>query len=461
MGEVWRAYDTNTDREVALKILGADLRDAAEFAGRFRRESANVARLNNPNIIAVHNYGEIDGKLFIDMALVEGEDLAAIIARGPLPPDRAVQIVGQVARALDFAHGRGLVHRDVKPQNVLVSDNAGDDHVHLIDFGIAHALEDTRITRSGAIIGTPAYMAPERFEGAGDHRSDIYALGCVLYEALTGRRPFPADNLLVAMNFHRNEAPPPPSAERTGLPPGLDAVTARAMAKDPRDRFPTGAEMTRAARAAVETLPVARDETTSVLPLSLSQRITERGSTGGQLRVSLRWRAAAPAAKKGMLGRLMAAAAGDPAGVALDLACLWEFTDGTRGVVQALGGIVAAPHHGTPIIRLTDGHPHGDMLVDLARAGEIRRVLFFALFHTGVPDWAASGVVVTFHPASGPAFEVRLDNAEPGAFTCAVAMLENQGDELVIRREVRFIRGGQADLDRIYGWGMAWRRLPR
>lgn len=286
MGEVWRAVDVRKDREIALKVLGAWLGGDEDFAKRFKREAALVARLNAPNIIPVHDYGEIDGRLFIDMPLVDGIDLSELIGRdGPLPVGRVVDIVGQVANALTAAHRAGLEHRDVKPSNILVSDNGGRDHAYLIDFGISRAADGTRISHSGAVIGTPAYMAPERFAGIGDHRTDVYALGCVLFEALTGRVPYPAGNLLIAMNAHQNTASPLPSALRPDLPTRFDHVVARALAKDPDQRFPTATDLAAALRApapATTAVPVRQTATATRIrgPVDTRPRPVDRVLTG-------------------------------------------------------------------------------------------------------------------------------------------------------------------------------------
>ena len=184
MGEVWRAHDTVTNRTVAIKLLPPHLADDDTFVQRFRREAEAAARLNNPHIIPIHNYGEIDGRLYVDMRLIEGRDLQAVLADGPLEPGRAVRIVEQVAKALHAAHKVGLVHRDVKPSNILVDE---DDFAYLIDFGIARGADETRLTGTGSHDRQLAYMAPERLQaGQVDARSDIYALACVLYECLTG-----------------------------------------------------------------------------------------------------------------------------------------------------------------------------------------------------------------------------------------------------------------------------------
>ena len=184
MGEVWRAHDTVTDRIVALKVLPAHLAQDEMFQQRFRREALVAARLNEPHVVPIHNFGEIDGRLYVDMRLIEGRDLQGLLGAGPLAPARAVTIVEQVAMALHAAHKVGLVHRDIKPSNILVGE---DDFAYLIDFGIARDADQTGLTSTGAMIGTWHYMAPERFRAAPiDPRADIYALACVLYECLTG-----------------------------------------------------------------------------------------------------------------------------------------------------------------------------------------------------------------------------------------------------------------------------------
>jgi serine/threonine protein kinase len=174
MGAVWRAYDTDTDRVVALKVLPPHLAQDSGFSERFRREAHAAARLNNPHIIPIHHYGEIDGRLYVDMRLIEGRDLQTALAAGPIDPARAVRIIEQVAKALHAAHKVGLVHRDVKPSNILLDE---DNFAYLIDFGIARAADDTRLTDTGSVIGSWHYMSPERLQaGQVDARSDIYAL---------------------------------------------------------------------------------------------------------------------------------------------------------------------------------------------------------------------------------------------------------------------------------------------
>ncbi|MGY1808082.1 protein kinase [Blastococcus sp. SYSU D00669] len=251
MGEVWRARDTRRDRLVAIKLLPESLAHDAEFTTRFRRESELAARLREPHVIPIHDYGEIDGRLYIDMRLVDGRDLGDILAEGPLPPERAIALLSQVADALESAHADGLVHRDVKPSNVLVTKN---DFVYVVDFGIARQVGHTRtsLTITGATVGTLDYMAPERFTSAPiDGRVDVYSMACVLAECLTATRPFPGGDLPALLYAHLYADPPRPSELVAGVPPALDAVIAKGMAKRPEDRYASPCEFIGAAREAV------------------------------------------------------------------------------------------------------------------------------------------------------------------------------------------------------------------
>ncbi|MGH3898427.1 MAG: serine/threonine-protein kinase [Pseudonocardiaceae bacterium] len=253
MGEVYRAFDTVTDRVVALKRLHPHLAADTEFQARFRRESKLAARLREPHVIPIHSFGEIDGRLYIDMRLIDGSDLASLLTEhGALPPARAVTIVAQVAGALDAAHAEDLVHRDVKPSNVLLATTREDDYAYLVDFGIAHATAATKLTPTSITLGTLDYMAPERFlHGSGDHRVDVYSLACLLHESLTGHRPFPGDGLPSQMYAHLNLPPPRPADRRPGIPVGLDQVVARGMAKDPDQRYPSAGALADAAHTAL------------------------------------------------------------------------------------------------------------------------------------------------------------------------------------------------------------------
>jgi len=251
MGRVYRAYDASTDRVVALKVLPPHLAQDDQFQERFRREARIAASLNDPHVVPIHGYGEIDGQLYVDMRLIEGRDLVDYITEngGRLSPERAVAVVEQVAAALDTAHGVGLIHRDIKPKNILVTQ--ARDFVYLIDFGIARAATDTSLTNTGHTMGTVAYMAPERFRGTTDHRADVYSLACVLYECLTGSRPYPGDSIEEQLNAHVNAPPPRASIIAPGVPPAFDAVIARGMAKDVESRYQSAMELAEAARAAL------------------------------------------------------------------------------------------------------------------------------------------------------------------------------------------------------------------
>ncbi|MDN5859561.1 MAG: serine/threonine protein kinase, partial [Pseudonocardia sp.] len=257
MGEVHLAYDRSHQREVAVKLLLESLSSDHEYRARFEREARIAAGLREQHIIPIHRFGEIDNRLYIDMRLVEGEDLGKLLARKRmLPPARAVRIIAQVAAALDAAHRAGLVHRDVKPANVLLAETGSStrDSVYLADFGIARDSAGGTsggFTLTGVAIGTPDYMAPERFTaGTCDHRADVYALGCMLYELLTGQKPFSADGALALAYRHVNDPPPLPSSLRPEVSAALDAVVATSMSKDPAARYGSAGELASAAEAA-------------------------------------------------------------------------------------------------------------------------------------------------------------------------------------------------------------------
>ena len=255
MGEVYRAYDTVRDRMVAVKLLRAEVAVDPGFQEGFRRESRVAARLQEPHVIPVHDFGDIDGVLYIDMRLVEGANLKDVLRTdGPLEPRRAASIITQVAAALDAAHADGLVHRDIKPENVLLTP---DDFAYLVDFGIAHVGGDASMTMTGVLIGSSAYMAPERF---GDDPvgppADIYALTCLLHECLTGRPPFEAGDVRQLMSAHMFVPPPRPSIMRRGIPRAFDGVIARGMAKEPAARFPSAGDLGKAATVAASSPPV-------------------------------------------------------------------------------------------------------------------------------------------------------------------------------------------------------------
>jgi serine/threonine-protein kinase len=251
MGQVFRAYDTETDRVVALKVLPPHMAQDEDFKRRFRREAHAAARLNEAHVVPIHGYGEIDGQLFVDMRLIDGQDLSAVLRAEPagIDQNRAVRIVYQIALALDAAHQAALVHRDVKPSNILITDN---DFAYLIDFGVVRATEEVSLTATGLALGTIAYMAPEQFTtGLVDPRSDVYSLTCVLFQCLVGRQPF-LGGIEQKAAAHAVAPPPRPSLEKAGLAPELDEVILRGMAKNPNDRYQSALAFAEAARAALD-----------------------------------------------------------------------------------------------------------------------------------------------------------------------------------------------------------------
>lgn len=254
MGKVYKAHDTVIDRDVAVKVLPAELAAEPGYRERFRREAYTAARLSEPHIIPIYDTGEFEGQLYLVMPVVDGIDLEGLLKRdGKLSPRRAVAVIEQLAAALDAAHAVGLVHRDVKPSNALLT---GHDFAYLIDFGIAHDAEATKMTRTGMIIGSFAYMAPERFTSdTADARADIYALTCVLYECLTGARPYPGDSVQQQVSGHIAHDPPIPTNLDPTIPVRFDEVIARGMAKDPDLRYGSAHELATAAREALTNAP--------------------------------------------------------------------------------------------------------------------------------------------------------------------------------------------------------------
>ena len=253
MGVVYEAIDEALDRTVALKLIAPELAAEQGFRGRFMTESRIAASLDHPNVVPIYRAGEEDGTLFLAMRFVTGDDLRTLVERdGPLEPARAAAMVAQVAAALAAAHARGLVHRDVKPANVLVT---AEDHCYLTDFGLVKDLAATTgATRTGEVLGTLDYVAPERIQGGETGPwTDVYALGCVLFFALTGRVVFPLEEPERKLWAHLSA--PPPSASVT---PAVDAVLSRALAKAPRQRYESAPALAAALREAVGDAPAVR-----------------------------------------------------------------------------------------------------------------------------------------------------------------------------------------------------------
>jgi serine/threonine protein kinase len=264
MGIVYLARELRLDRDVALKVIRTELASDDRFRARFREESRTAASIEHPRVVTVFGAGERDGLLYVAMRFVPGRDLGKLIsARGALPADEATPLVAQVADGLDAVHKAGLVHRDVKPANVLVGepDLAGyGPTAYLTDFGLAKIAASTSgLTATGEVIGTVDYMAPEQIEGRRvDARTDVYALGCVLFHAVTGEVPFPERESSAKMWAHLNEAPPTPGSG--GGRAALEPVIRRAMAKDPADRYPSAGDLGRAAVAATRGEAVTEEE---------------------------------------------------------------------------------------------------------------------------------------------------------------------------------------------------------
>ncbi|OBA58207.1 protein kinase [Mycobacterium sp. 1100029.7] len=252
MGEVYEAEHTVKEWTVAVKVMTAEFSRDPVFRERMRREARTAGRLQEPHVVPIHDYGEIDGQMFMEMHLIEGIDLDDMLKRfGPLAAPRAVAIITQIASALDAAHAAGVMHRDIKPPNILITR---DDFAYLVDFGIASATTDEKLTQLGTAVGTWKYMAPERFSnGEVTYRADIYALACVLFECLTGTPPYRANTAGELVRAHTTDAIPLASAVRSGIPKAFDSVIARGMAKKPGDRYASAGDLALAAHEALST----------------------------------------------------------------------------------------------------------------------------------------------------------------------------------------------------------------
>ncbi len=324
MSSVYRAHDRLLERHVAIKVLHDQFTADGDHVERFRREARAVAQLSHPNIVTVIDRGEQDDRQFIVFEYIDGENLKSLLEReGPLPEREAIGLALQIARALGFAHGQGLVHRDVKPQNVLLND-AGQAKV--TDFGIARSLDvQGGLTQTGTVMGTSDYIAPEQARGSRvDAQSDVYSLGAVLYELLTGEVPFLGDNFVAVAMQHINQPPPSVRERRPELSPGVDAVIRRAMAKEPRDRFRS------------------MDELCAGLSACLAELDGNGVSAGADTMVVApqrrrRSRAARPPAGRPSVWPLIMLLAG-LAVLAVILAAVFTFTDSSQTIRDAIRG---------------------------------------------------------------------------------------------------------------------------
>jgi serine/threonine-protein kinase len=253
MAIVYRARQVRLDRQVALKVLPPQFTFDPSFVERFEREARLAANLEHANIVPIYDMGQVEHLYYIAMQYVEGETLEAKLREGRLPPDTALKLLRQIAAALDFAHSRGVIHRDIKPSNIMIRP---DGTALLMDFGIARASAGANLTQATAQIGTPHYMAPEQcLSPQVDHRADLYSLGVVLFQMLTGEVPFAADNVTAILYRHQHDPPPPLAQFQVRASPAIEAVVQRAMAKSPAERYASGAEMVEALARAIGSTP--------------------------------------------------------------------------------------------------------------------------------------------------------------------------------------------------------------
>ena len=354
MGAVYLAEHVHLKRRVALKVLPPGLADDPDFRERFIRESQLAASIDHPNVMPVYDADDEDGVLYIAMRYVDGNDLKQILYRDKeLGPERTLDVISQVASGLDAAHARGLVHRDVKPANVMIEAETG--RVFVTDFGIAKLASMTGITRTGSFLGTIEYASPEQFEGkALDRRSDVYSLGCMLFHCLTGRPPYVRDSDVAVMHAHMIDPSPRLADVSPGLPSAVDAVVAKAMAKQPDDRYPTAGDAAIGLRDALgqagETLPIAgpgATSTTAARPMehAVAAAPTEAQPSPRVRRIRRRWLYAA------VLALVLAGA-----GIAAALVATGGGGSGTAGVDDA-----GRLQPGKPLE--LDVHPTGEQTV--------------------------------------------------------------------------------------------------
>jgi serine/threonine protein kinase len=307
MGAVYLAEERETGRPVALKVLLSEMAENEEFRRRFERESQYASSLNHPNIVRVHEFGESDGVAYMAMEYVPGRDLTAELAEGPLTPERTIEILEQVASALDAVHATGLFHRDVKPANVLVGEDeeTGELRCRLTDFGLSkHPSQDSSpLTSAGFFVGTCQYVAPEQILAKElDHRVDVYSLGCLLYECLAGEPPFMRPREEQVLYAHIQDPPPKLTQVRPELPPEIDAVIEKALAKEPEERYASCGELVEAARSAL--LPGGARPDGAPSPTDpLRLRVTAGNAHGSEIQVEDELVIGRQASEEGQLGQ--------------------------------------------------------------------------------------------------------------------------------------------------------------
>ena len=366
MGVVYRATQMSLNRTVALKILATELSEDAAFRERFRREGLLQAAIDHEHIVTVYEAGDTEHGLFLAMRLIRGPTLKDMILSGELDPERTLRILGQVAGALDTAHDVGLTHRDIKPQNILIG---GNDHAYLADFGLTQASDEVSLTETGQFIGTIDYVAPEQIQGQGaTARSDVYSLAAVLYEALTGVVPYARQNEAAVLYAHISDTPPRVTERRSEMPPEMDAVVARGMAKVPADRYHSAGALIADASAAFASEPAA---VTTMRPQAPQAGAPAAATTlrGGVARAAAAATAPAAAVTAPAMPR-PAAAPTVPAQAAPPAARRRGISGGglaliaTLGVAGAVGGYLLGSGGSDP-------EPAGEALTNSASAGSI------------------------------------------------------------------------------------------
>ncbi len=379
MGVVYRAYEAALDRTVALKLLAPDLADQPGVAARLRREAISAARLRHPNIALLYEFGQSDETPFLAMEYVPGSSLRQLLAAGPLPIERTIEIVDQIGAALDYAHRMGIVHRDVKPSNILVGPG---DHAVLIDFGLADIAGSTLLTADSAVLGTPHYMAPEQAAGRGaDARSDQYALAAVTYEMLTGVPPFHGRAATAVVHAHIYDLPPPPTEQRPTLPAAVNRVLLRALAKSPYDRYLSLEEFAAALRAALAPPPAARSRWPSARWRLLL------GAAGGLALALVALLAALLPRGSGGEGALRVSAHTTPRGdIPLPRQVIWTYAPEPK----LIGGPAPVAADGTLVLGTLDG----DIMALQAASGEVRWRQGNGKSSYGAPSVGASLVFV-------------------------------------------------------------------
>ncbi|MGZ4291579.1 MAG: protein kinase domain-containing protein [Gaiellaceae bacterium] len=414
MSSVFRAHDRLLDRKVALKILHQQYSGDDDYVERFRREARAVAALSHPNIVTVIDRGEHGERQFIVFEYVEGENLKRLIERrGPAPVSTALELGMQIARGLSFAHQQGLVHRDVKPQNVLMN---GEGQAKVTDFGIARSLDVQHgMTQTGTVLGTSDYIAPEQAQGQRvDEHTDVYSLGVVLYELLTSEVPFPGENFVAVAMRHINEAPPPIRDKRPDVSPRVEAAVQKAMAKRPEDRFPTMAEFCRELEACLAELQSAGTQIAPSLAAPL-RRPWRSGLPWPALAVvaALAALAAAAAVVAYLVLHDSGSSSGGPPG------------GGSGGAVR-LAGVTAFDPYGDGHEHDGDAHLATDSSPSTSWETESYRASFAAIGKQGVGLVLDAGKDVQLHQlgfsSSTPGFaaEIRAGESRTGPFDAVV-----------------------------------------